>query len=173
MLAPRIVVRGIWWRIVRGGGDPMLWTLEAADGRWQAAAVVRGFYLADSEDSAWAEWYRHTAELGAPPASRLPRDTWRISVDVTDVADLGTAARLREHGIADLQPTRRQWPATQRIGATYVRAGYRGLLAPSAAHIGGKVLVIFRPDREMAGLTAIAPPNEYNALPALPIGLRT
>lgn len=109
----------------------------------------------------------------APPASRLPRDTWRISVDVTDVADLGTAARLREHGIAELSPTRRQWPATQRIGATYVRAGYHGLLAPSAAHIGGKVLVIFRLDREMAGLSAIEPPNEYVALPALPTGLRT
>ena len=72
---------GIWWRVNRPGVDPFLWTPDPADGRWQSGAVVRAFYLADTEDTAWAEWYRHTAELGAPPASRMPRDTWRISVD--------------------------------------------------------------------------------------------
>ena len=97
-------MQGVWWRVNRAGRDPFLWTPDAADGRWQTGAVVRGFYLADSEDTAWAEWYRHTSEQGAPPAGRMPRDTWRIAVDVTDIADLTTAATLAEHGIAELHP---------------------------------------------------------------------
>jgi RES domain-containing protein len=107
--------------------------------------VVRGFYLADSEATAWGEWYRHTSEQGAPPASRMPRDTWRIAVDVRDIADLTELGVLDRHGIAELRPTRRQWPLTQPVGESCFADGWRGLLAPSAAHEGGKVLVIFRP----------------------------
>ena len=122
-----------------------MWTMDAADGRWQTGAVVRGFYLADTEDTAWAEWYRHTSEQGAPPASRMPRDTWRIAVDVMDIADLRDKAILAKHGIDELRPTRRQWPMTQPIGEACFRAGCRGILTPSAAHVGGEVLTIFRP----------------------------
>lgn len=150
-----------------------MWTPEAADGRWQAGAVVRCLYLGVSEATAWAGWYRHTSEQGAPPASRMPRDTWRIDVDVADIADLTTAAALAEHGIAELHPTRRQWSVTQRIGEAYYRAGCRGLLAPSAAHLGGQVLALFRPVRNLPGLTAMPPANHYESLPPLPTGLRT
>ena len=163
----------MWWRINRAGGDPFLWTVEAADGRWQTGSVVRAFYLADSEATAWAEWYRHTSEQGAPPASRMPRDTWRITVDVSDLADLTEPGLLERHGITELRPTRRQWPVTQPIGEAYYHAGFRGLLAPSAAHDGGQVLAIFRPLPALPGLSAIPPPNRYNDLPPLPTGLRT
>jgi RES domain-containing protein len=136
-------------------------------------AVVRGFYLADTEATAWAEWYRHTSEQGAPPASRMPRDTWKITVDVPDIADLTERGVLERHGISDLSPTRRQWPATQPVGEAYYHAGFRGLLAPSAAHEGGKVLAIFRPLPAIPGLSAVPPPNHYDDLPPLPTGLRT
>lgn len=171
--ASRISVTGTWWRIVRADGDPFLWTTDPADGRWQTGAVVRAFYLADREDTAWAEWYRHTSELGAPPASRMPRDTWRISVDLTDIADLNEAGVLAKHGIAELRPMRLQWPLTQPIGEAYYRDGCRGLLAPSAAHLGGRVLAIFRPLPAMPGLRAVPPPKRYDELPPLPTGLRT
>lgn len=143
-----------------------------ADGRWQRGSVVRGLYLADTEATAWAEWYRHTAELGVPPARRLPRETWRISVNVTDVADLSDTATLALHGITDLRPTRRQWPQTQPVGETYYRAGFRGLLTPSAAEVAGRVLTIFRPLPVLPGIRAIPPPNRYDDLPAVPTGLR-
>jgi len=55
--------------------------------------VVRGLYLADSEDTAWAEWLRATAEQGAPPASRLPRAMCPLEVDLDGIADL-TRRRL-------------------------------------------------------------------------------
>ena len=103
----------------------------------------------------------------------MPRDTWRVAVDVTDIADLSDEGTLAEHGIAELRPTRRQWPLTQPVGEAYDHDNWRGLLAPSAAHSGGQVLTIFRPLPTLPGLKALPPPNQYTELPPLPTGLRT
>jgi RES domain-containing protein len=136
--------------------------------------VIRALYLADSEPTAWAEWYRHTAELGVPPSARLPRDAWQIEVHIDDVADLTAAATLRRRGVRRLQPTRAQWPITQPIGEACWAAGYRAVIAPSAAHEGGRVLAVFRPiPGPISGLTALPPPASYAELPAVPTGLRT
>jgi len=134
---------------------------------------VRGFYLADTEETAWAEWYRHTSELGVPPATRMPRSTWKIAVDVTDIADLTAPGILAAHGMSELHPTRRQWPLTQPVGEAYYRDGCRGMLAPSAAREGGQVLAIFRPVSELQGLVPVPPPKHHTDLPPLPMGLRT
>jgi RES domain-containing protein len=167
-------VTGIWWRIARARSDPLAWTEEAADGRWQRGDVVRALYLADSDQTAWAEWYRHSSELGAPPQNRLPRDLWRFEVDLPDVADLTVDGALAAHGIPALTPTRRQWPQTQNIGEAYWHAGRAALLAPSAAHAGGRVLAIFRTGPgPVAGARVIRPAKRYSELPALPTGLRT
>ncbi|MEP7159403.1 MAG: RES family NAD+ phosphorylase [Chloroflexota bacterium] len=160
--------------MARPDADPFHLTPEPADGRWQRGSVVRAFYLADSEATAWAEWYRHSAELGVPPQSRLPRAMSRFDVDLDGVADLTDPELLTDHGIKSLQPTRRQWPKTQPIGESYWRAGLPGLLVPSAAHAGGRVLVVFRPsDEPPAGVSAKPRPKTYTELPPLPTGLRT
>lgn len=131
--------------------------------------MVRGFYLADSEATAWAEWYRHGAELGVPPQSRLPRVMRRFEVDLDNVADLTDSAE-----VPALQPTRRQWRTTQPIGERHWQAGRPGLLVPSAARPDGRVLVVFRPtDDPPHGLTALPRPRRYDELPAVPTGLRT
>ena len=171
--APRIAIRSTWFRIVRGGGEPFVWTPEPADGRWQRGDVIRAIYLADTEATAWAEWYRHSAEFGVPPANRMPRDIWKVAVRVTDIADLTAEGVLEAHGITDLTPTRRQWPATQAVGDAYFRDGWRGLVAPSAAHIVGRVLAIFRPLPAAPGLRLVPPVRHYLELPPLPTGLRT
>ena len=85
---PRIRIQGTWWRLTRAGTDPLFWSDEPADGRWQRGRIVRALYLGDSEATVWAEWYRHSAEAGIPPDQRLPRAIWRIEVDIDDVADL-------------------------------------------------------------------------------------
>ena len=144
-----------------------------ADGRWQRGAVIRAFYLAASEDTAWSEWFRHTAEVGVPPARRLPRHTWRYRVGVDKVADLTEDGVLEAHGITGLFPTRRQWRLTQPIGEAYWSAGFRGLVAPSAAHVGGRVLAIYRPTASIPGVRATRPPKHYDELPQIPTGLRT
>ena len=103
----------------------------------------------------------------------MPRDTWKIAVDVDDIADLTATGVLAEHGISEFWPTRRQWPLTQPVGEAYDRDRCRGRLAPSAAHEGGLVLAIYRPLPALPGLTPVPPPNRYIDLPPLPIGLRT
>jgi RES domain-containing protein len=135
---------------------------------------VRALYLADSPETAWAEWYRHGAELGVPPQNRMPRDLWRFSVDLANVADLTSSGVLARRRIASLAPTRRQWPRTQPIGEQLWRDGFAALVAPSAAHVGGRVLAVFRAEpTAMAGITPIRPPKRVAELPALPTGLRT
>jgi RES domain-containing protein len=171
--APRVRVQGTWWRVTRADSDPLVWTTEAADGRWQRGSVIRALYLGESEATVWAEWYRHTSELGVPPAQRLPRAIWRIDVDLDDIADLTADGVLEGEGIARLDPTRRQWPKTQPIGESCWREGARGVLAPSAARKGGRVLALFRTGAAIAGVTAVPPPRRYAELPALPPGLRT
>ena len=167
-------VTGTWWRIGRARADPLAWTDEAADGRWQRGEVVRALYLADSDETAWAEWFRHSAELGVPPQTRLPRDLWRFSVDLRDVADLTAPGVLAALGVEALSPTHRQWAETQPIGEACWRAGRRALLAPSAAHVGGQVLTVFRmTPGPIGGLTPTRPTRRFSELPALPTGLRT
>jgi hypothetical protein len=71
--------------------------------------VIAGLYLADSRDTAWAEWYRQLAELGLRPERQLPRDLWRLRVDLGRVAPLwisglkvrtGTEGRSRSCSVA-------------------------------------------------------------------------
>ena len=171
--ATRIHVQGTWFRITRVGSEPFLWTEEPADGRWQRGSVVRAIYLGDSEATVWAEWYRHTSEAGVPPSRRLPRAIWKVDVDLEDVVDLRAEGVMAAHGIARLEPSRRQWPETQAIGETYFREGARAVLAPSAARRGGQVLAVFRRGRGHRGLTAVPPPQRFDRLPAIPKGLRT
>jgi RES domain-containing protein len=134
---------------------------------------VRALYLADSPETAWAEWYRHTSELGVPPQNRLPRDLWRFEVDLKKVADL-TGDSLARKGINSLAPTRRQWPRTQPIGESAWQDGFAALLAPSAARDGGQVLAVFRTEPgALPGIKPVRPHRRVKELPALPVGLRT
>ena len=71
----------------------------APDGRWQRGEQVPGLYLAQDQDTVWAEWYRALAELGERPDSRLPRDLWRFRVALEQVADLAAPASLRQLGL--------------------------------------------------------------------------
>ena len=109
-----------------------------------------------------------------PPDTRLPRDMWRIAVDLAGIADLTAPDVLATHGVSGLVPTRRQWALTQAVGHVYRNDGRRGILAPSAARLGGRVLALFRPsDGPIDGLTAVPPPTRHITLPPLPTGLRT
>src|SRR5207244_9484141 len=93
--------------------------------RWQRGEVVEGFYLADSEEAAWAEWYRALAELALPPMRQMPRDLWRFEVDIDRAADLSSRERLERVSLPEPVPDRRQWPAFQAVGETLF-AGRKG-----------------------------------------------
>ena len=135
--------------------------------------MVRGLYLADSEDTAWAEWLRATAEQGAPPASRLPRAMCPLEVDLDGIADLTRPRQLTRLGLGTMRPTQAQWADTQPVGERLWRDGAAGILSPSAAHEGHTVLTVFRPGPDMPGVVEANPVTVHDVIPRIPTGLRT
>jgi dihydrofolate reductase len=85
-------VAGVWWQITRGGGDPFLWTDDAADGRWQTGTVVRGLYLADTEATAERPGAGFTFVNGLDEALRQARE----AAGDRDVNVMGGADLIRQ-----------------------------------------------------------------------------
>ena len=95
-MAPQVAavaVRGTWLKHAYAGSPPLPEREPPPDNRWQRGSVVDALYLADNEETVWAEWYRHLAERMVPPLAQMPRELWRWQVDV-EVADLSTPERL-------------------------------------------------------------------------------
>jgi len=164
--------RGVWYRHVPAGGDPLFRPQRPADGRWQRGHVVEGFYLADSEETAWAEWYRALAELAVPPMRQLPRDLWRFDVDVDRVADLSSREWLQRVNLPLPSPDRRQWPSFQTVGETLFAEGWAGVLYPTAARPGALSLCLLRTAEELPGVRPLPPPSRHEEPPVPPRGLR-
>ena len=96
------------------------------------------------------------AEFAIPPQRQMPRDLWRWRVNAQHVANLSDPARLAAVGLTPPHPAQREWPAFQRIGQDLWRAGYSGVLAPSAAREDSLVLCLFREHDEIASATPYA-----------------
>lgn len=170
--ARTIKIRGRWLRYSRHGFDPLPIRNPPPDNRWQRGAFVDALYFANTEETVWAEWYRHLAELGVPPDQRLPVDLWSWEIDV-EVADLSTESRLREVGLTRPQPGRQTWLPFQEIGEELWSQGWPGLIAPSAALPRGLVLCLFRVSRRIPNADPVSPPKPMTTPPVLPRGLVT
>jgi hypothetical protein len=126
-----VAVRGRWVKHTFPGSPPLPERDPAPDNRWQRGDVVDALYLADSEETAWAEWYRHLAERAIPPLAQMPRELWRWKVDV-EVADLSTDEKLAAVGLGQPLPGRHEWREYPSPPQIYTRQG--GLIqAPRCA----------------------------------------
>lgn len=135
---------------------------------------MEALYLADSEPTVWAEWYRALAEAGIPPNAQMPRDLWTWDVDPHPrVADLSTIERLRRVGLGPPRPARSTWAPFQAVGEALWREGWRGLLAPSAARPDGLVLCLFRAGDDVSGARPRSPARIVREPPAPPQGMTT
>jgi len=108
-------ISGIRIRHAPQGADLLGRATPPADGRWQRGAVVSALYLADSAQTATAEWDRSLAERGFSPQEYelFEHHRWRLKLEL---ADLSTRERLEEIGLGEPRPNRRTWPAFQRVG---------------------------------------------------------
>lgn len=168
-----MAVRGRWTRHGPDGAPAWPMREPPPDSRWHRGEIVDALYLADDEETAWAEWYRHLAELGVPPNQQMPRRIWQWDVDVR-VADLSTPGRLERVGLRAPTPGRHTWPAFQGVGEELWKDGWRGLLAPSAARPKGKVLCLFREPNEMIdGVRPVGRGRRIDDPPAPPTGMTT
>jgi RES domain-containing protein len=82
-----VSVSGSRWRHSPSGADPLFLASPPSSGRWQRGGVAAAVYLADEKATAWAEWYRVLAEIALPPTYGMPRDLWRWTVAVDDIAE--------------------------------------------------------------------------------------
>lgn len=165
-----IALAGVWYRQIPAGGDPLYRPPDPGDSRWQRGRVVEAIYFADSEATAWAEWYRALAEAALPPRQVLPRDLWRWRIKLRRAADLSDLERA---GLPSLVPSRRQWPAFQAVGERLHADGWPALVAASAARPEGRTLCVFRTTRNLPGRTPLPPPTRVPEPPLVPTGLRT
>ena len=167
-----LAVRGRWLKHTQLGTPALPTRNPPPDNRWQRGEVVDALYLADSEETAWAEWYRHLAELAIPPLAQMPRELWTWQVDV-EVADLASSDQLAAIGLTPPAPGRGSWPAYQNVGEQLWREGWSGLIGPSAARPEGRVLCLFRSDDTVNGAKPLPPARRISEPPAPPSGLRT
>lgn len=164
-------ITGVWVRHVPYGAHLLGRASSPSDGRWQSSETVAALYLADSPQTATAEWYRSLAERGFSPQDYLPYDHHRWQLDLR-LADLSDADRLAGVGLDLPRPSRRTWAAFQRVGDQLWREGWAGLVAPSAARPASLIVCVF---------TAAWPPTgcqpldsmTVNAVPPPPRGMTT
>lgn len=167
-----IAVRGLWLKHTYPGSRALPERQPAPDNRWQRGDVVDALYLAESEETAWPECYRHLAERMIPPLAQMPRELWTWKVDV-EVADLSTLERLAAAGLGPPIPGRPSWPSFQRLGEQLWREGRAGLLAPSAARPTGRILCLFRNKDMLFGAEPLPSPRTITEPPPPPTGLQT
>jgi RES domain-containing protein len=167
-----VAVRGRWIKHTYPGSPPLPERDPPPDNRWQHGNVIDALYLADTEETAWAEWYRHLAERMIPPLAQMPRELWTWQVDVK-VADLSTREKLAAVRLSPPPPGRGSWPGYQNIGEQLSKDGWTGLLAPSAARPDGNVLCLFRDQHSIVGAKPLPPPRHIDEPPPPPTGLRT
>jgi RES domain-containing protein len=165
-------VTGRWYKHAFLGAPALPQRDPPPDSRWQRGDVVDAVYLADEVETAWAEWYRHLAELGLPPARQMPRDLWPWELDA-ELADLSDPARLERVALGVPKPGRSGWPAYQRVGEALHDEGWSGLLAPSAARPEHAVACLFREGNAVVGAVPIPPPQRVDEPPAPPTGMTT
>jgi len=168
-----VAVRGHWVKHTYPGSPPLPERDPPPDNRWQRGDVVDALYLADSEKTAWAEWYRHLAERAIPPLAQMPRELWTWQVDVEVVADLSTDEKLAAVGLQLPTPSQRSWVPFQRVGEQISREGWSGLISPSAARPSGQVLCLFRGKDGVSGAKPCPSPRRIAEPPPPPKGLQT
>lgn len=165
----RIDVDGVWYRHLPHR-SVVWWRSEPApDGRWQRGAAIAGFYLVDSRETAWAEWYRQIDELALRPTDQLPRDLWRFEVEADGIVDLRSESQLARVDLAVPLPHRHGWLAFQEIGEQLHAEGWKGVRAVSAARPkGGEILCLFRQGEKVDDVKALPPPSIQRNPPPRP-----
>lgn len=166
-------VAGSWWRQTPHGSDPLWLATPPSSGRWQHGGAVAAIYLADDEQTAWAEWYRALAEIAMPPTHGMPRDLWRWTIAVGEIADVSTPEKLARLDLPVPRPGRRTWAPFQAAGERLHGDGYRGVLYPSAARPDHRALCLFREGALIPGAEPQRPPVPHRDPPVPPTGMRT
>lgn len=140
--AARILAGGFWHQC-----SPNRRLLDVADpaltsGRYHRIGGLGVCYASSSETGAWAELFRHHEAGGVSPFE-VRRLMGRVRIRNIKVLDL-TDHRVREaFRVSENDLTADDLTRCQAIAEQARKAGYDGVLAPSAALDGQKTLAVF------------------------------
>lgn len=129
-------------------------------GRWNPPDSFAVVYCGLDVSTVVDEFHRLARRQGIAARGFLPRELYRLSVDLHAVLDLRDDDARRAIGLSDRELRSDDLSACQAIGAAAHSVGIEGILAPSAAN-GGTALAVFldalRPDSsiELTGLEAV------------------
>ena len=130
----RVHVGGTWTRHVPAGGEALSTRRRGTPGRFHRPGEI-ALYLADGPETAWAEWYRALAERAQAPNDDVPRDVHRISVCLSDVVDISSAAARQAVGLpVRMRPAVSQWRAFQEFASSMRAEGAQAVLQFGCAH---------------------------------------
>jgi hypothetical protein len=95
----RVPVSGTWVRHVPAGGEALRTGKRGTPGRFHRPGEIALYLAARSRPTAWAEWYRALAERAQEPNEDVPRDLFRVSVNLSEVVDVSTTAARARAGL--------------------------------------------------------------------------
>jgi RES domain-containing protein len=127
--------------------SPKRGLLDVADpavtsGRYHRLGGAGVWYASSSENSAWAELFRHHEAGGVSPLEVIRR-IGRVRIKRLGVLDL-TDARVRDaFGVSEGELISDNLTHCQEIAQYAQKAGYDEILAPSAALEGQRTLAVF------------------------------
>jgi RES domain len=92
--------------------------------------------------ASWAEFIRREEIHDVDQLKEARRNLWRVTVEETEIADLSSFAKIESCGL-DAEVAVGGFSASHALADDLCEAGYRGLLAPSAALPGAVNLTVF------------------------------
>lgn len=149
--APRRRLRGRFWHQGPTRHDLLSFADPArTEGRYHTLGGAGTWYASDREQAAWAELFRHFLDEGVDPFE-VRRRVGAVDVDV-EVLDLTDDVVVASLGLRAVDLIGDDYSRTQVLADEARRAGFDGILGPSAALPGCQTLVLFAP-----GITSATP----------------
>ena len=151
-----IAVDGEWTLVRQAGvGHPPLWLSSRSahskpqpSGRWHVEGEGYAQYLAPHEDASWAEHVRRSGVRTEDERRHFLLRLWRMRVTERRIADLSTFDRIEESGLEPARFVDDDHAYCRHLAAALGDSGFRGVLAPSAAHPGAVNFTLFGSRRE-------------------------
>lgn len=150
-----------WPPLYRGAGETHP---SQESGRWHRQGEGYAQYMSLDPQAAWAEFVRREEIRDEERRRAAHRNVWRVTVEETEIADLSSFERFASCGL-DPEVAIGPWRSSHALADELRGAGYRGLLAPSAALPGAVNLTVFGERYEVEIATGeVAPGNPDPAL---------
>ena len=162
------------FRHVASGRDPRSGRgARIFGGRWNPPDSFGAVYCGLDVSTVVDEFHRLARRQGIAAGDFLPRELYRLRVDLLAVLDLRGDDARRSIGLSDRELRGDDLRPCQAIGAAAHSVGIEGIVAPSAAN-GGTALAVFldalgaESAVEVIGLEAVwtDPPEPSSPLPA-------